>query len=60
MDLTKIDNIKFEGVDNNDYPDFCDAYICSAEYNNVPMTDGEIDELNNDKQFVHDKLILNL
>lgn len=27
MDITKIDNIEFEGIDYKDAPDFCDAFI---------------------------------
>jgi hypothetical protein len=29
-----------------DYPDFCDAYVESASFNGVELTDKELDELN--------------
>jgi hypothetical protein len=48
-----IDNIQVEGIDTKDYPQFCDAFIASADKNGVPMTDEEIEELNQDGDFVH-------
>ena len=58
MDCEKIDNIEFDGIDYNDYLDFCDTYIVSADLNGVPMTEEEeeLDELNEDGEFVHEKL----
>lgn len=38
-------NVKFEGIDHTDYPDYCDAYIVYAELNGVPLNDEEIEEL---------------
>jgi hypothetical protein len=55
LDYSKINNIEFEGIDWHDYPDFCDAYIVSANYDNRPMTEEEIESL--DKSFVYKKLI---
>jgi hypothetical protein len=52
-----IDNIEFEGIDHNDYPDYCDAYIISADYDGREMTEDEIEELNDDSGFVYDKLM---
>jgi hypothetical protein len=52
-----IDNIEFEGIDPNDYPDYCDAYIISADYDGREMTEDEIEELNDDSGFVYDKLM---
>lgn len=56
IDHTKIDNIMFGGIDHNDYPDYCDAYILSADYDGTPMTDDQMDELNEDRYFVYEKL----
>ena len=53
MDYKKIDNIEIEGIDTKDYPDFCDAYISSADYDGVPMTDKQLDELNEDGDYVY-------
>jgi len=57
LDLTKIDNIEFDGIDHNDYPDYCDAYITSADYDGIPMSDEQLDELNENSDFVYEKLM---
>lgn len=49
-----IDNIEVDGIDTNDYPDFCDAFIASADYDGQPMSEAQIDELNEDSSFIHD------
>jgi len=56
-DLKKINNIVFEDIDYKDSPDFCDAFISSAVYGDREMTEEELDELNNDRDFVYDKLM---
>lgn len=53
LDYSKIDDVDVDGVDGCDAPDFCDAYICSATYDGRDMTDAELDELNNDGDFVY-------
>ena len=53
MDYKKIDNIEIDGIDTKDFPDFCDAYISSADYDGVPMTDEQLDELNKDGDYVY-------
>ncbi len=57
MDYSKIDNIELGDVYPSDYPDFCDAYIASADYNGRTMTDEELDELNNDSDFIHEEVL---
>ena len=52
MDYKKIDNIEVDGIDTCDYPDFCDAFIASADYDGVKMTEQQLDELNEDLEFV--------
>ena len=54
MDYSKIINIKVDGIDFNDYPDFCDAFIASADYDGKPMTDEQLDEINEDTEFVYE------
>lgn len=51
-----ISNVQVDGIDTRDYPDFCDAYIVSADYDGEPMTDEQIDELNQDYQFVYESV----
>ncbi len=53
IDYKKIDNIEIDGIDTKDYPDFCDAYISSADYDGKPMTDEQLDELNEDGDYVY-------
>ena len=60
MDYKKIDNIEIDGIDTKDYPDFCDAYISSADYDGVPMTDEQLDELNEDGDFQHECIMNDL
>jgi hypothetical protein len=54
MEYTKIENVEVDGIDTSDYPDFCDAFIASADYNGKPMTPVQLDELNEDADFVHE------
>ena len=54
MDYKKINNIELDGIDTNDYPDFCDAFIVSADYEGKPMTNEQLDELNEDSDFVYE------
>jgi hypothetical protein len=56
MNLQKIENIDFDGIDHKDYPDYCDAYIVSADYDGEPLTEEQIMELNQNGDFKHDKL----
>ena len=60
MDYKKIDNIEIDGINTKDYPDFCDAYIVSADYDGVPMTDEQLDELNEDGDFQHECIMNDL
>lgn len=57
LDYSKIDNIEFEGIDLKDYPDFCDTYISSADYDGREMTEEELDTLNEDSDFVYESLM---
>jgi hypothetical protein len=60
IDYTLIDCVEIDDIDTSDYPDFSDAFISYAEYNGVPMTDEELDELNEDSSFVYDRIIAEL
>lgn len=52
LDYSKISNVRVGGIDMEDFPDFCDAYIESADYDDREMTDEELDILNEDGCFV--------
>ena len=60
MDYKKIDNIEVDGIDTKDYPDFSNAYILSADYDGVPMTDEQLDEINDDGQFQYECIMNDL
>jgi hypothetical protein len=47
-----IDNIEVEGIDHRDYPEYVDAFVSSADYDGVEMTDEQLDELNEDYELV--------
>jgi len=53
MDYKLIDNVDIDGIDYSDYPDFCDAFICAADYNGEPMTQDQLDIINEDMDFVY-------
>tara|TARA_R110000823_G_scaffold238469_1_gene363800 strand:+ start:344 stop:529 length:186 start_codon:yes stop_codon:yes gene_type:complete len=57
MDYKKIDNIEIDGIDTADYPDFCDAHILSADYDGVPMTEKQLDKLNEDGDYVYEQVM---
>ncbi len=57
LDYSLIENIEFDGIDHRDYPDYCDAYITSADYDGREMTDEELDMINDDASFVYDSLM---
>ena len=50
----KIESVEVEDIDTRDYPDFCDAYIGSAEIDGREATEEELDELNEDRDFVYE------
>jgi hypothetical protein len=56
IDFNKIHNIEFDGVYHSDYPDYCDAYILSCEIDGIEATEEQLNEINNDRDFVYEKL----
>lgn len=57
MDYSKIENIEIDGIDHSDYPDYVDAFISYAEYNGKEMNDCQLEELNENSDFVYDCVI---
>jgi len=51
-----IEDVTFDQIDFRDAPDFSDAYIDSAWYDGREMTDEELDILNEDSDYVYQKL----
>lgn len=46
MKLEDLTNIKLDGIDHNDHPDYCDAYISFAKLNGVELTEEQYDKAN--------------
>jgi hypothetical protein len=60
LDYSKISNVFVDGIDMEDYGDFCDAYIESADYDGREMTEDELEVLNEDSQFVNEAVFAQL
>lgn len=50
MKWNEVTNIELAGVSSRDYPEFCDAFIVSAECKETgrQLTDEELDKLTDD------------
>lgn len=57
LDYSLISNISFGGIDSDDYPDFCDAYIESADYDGVEMTEAQLEIINEDIGYWYDDIV---
>lgn len=53
LDYRLISNVELDGLDQKDYPDFVDAYINSADYNGEPMTEEQLNAINEDSDYVY-------
>ncbi len=60
MDKTKISNIKIDGVCHLDHPEYSDAYIESADYDGEPMTEEQLESINEDSEFVYEAVLNHL
>jgi hypothetical protein len=52
----KIDNVIVQDIDMKDWPDFCDAYIESCDIDGVPATEEQLEFINQNGMFVHEKV----
>lgn len=57
FDKKQITDIIIDGIDMMDYPDFVDAVIVAANYKGEPMTETELEKLNEDSEFVYEQVI---
>jgi hypothetical protein len=57
LDYSKIEDVSLADVDTRDFPDFCDAFIECATYDGREMTEAEIDVLNEDRDYVYEKVL---
>lgn len=60
VDYSKITGVEVDGINHRDYPDFCDAYISSANYMGAPMTDEQLRQLNEDGDYVYNAVVARL
>jgi hypothetical protein len=57
IQLSQLENIQIDGIDMEDCPRFCDAFVSSATLNGVPLTDEQLENLENDYEagiYIHD------
>lgn len=57
MDYKLIEDVELDGIDHKDHPDYVDAFICAGTYDGREMTDEELDILNDDSDYVYDKVM---
>ena len=58
FEFDQIEVIEMDGIDHNDIPDYCDAFIADATYYGEPMTEEELDRLNFEcGDFVYESLM---
>lgn len=57
MDPAEIRELEWDDIDHRDAPDYCDAYVLSATYMGEDLTDEQLEELNDDGQFVYERLM---
>ena len=53
LDYSRIDDVEIEGINHDDYPDYCDAYVSKAGYDDPKhgyrqLTDDELESLDAD------------
>jgi hypothetical protein len=56
LDTKRVTNVVVDNVDFADYPDFCDASIVSADYDGEPMTNEQIEAINENSEFVNESV----
>ena len=60
INWTEVTDIQLDGIDSEDYPDFCDAFVASATYKGREATEEELEAMSNDSavinQLVFDRL----
>ena len=60
LDYERIDDVEIENINHGDYPDFCDAYVARASYNDPKtgkyreLTEDELESL--DSGWVHEQV----
>ena len=61
LDLSKIEDIEFDGINHDDYPDYCDAFVTSATYKGRDLTEEELEWVGDEhSDWVYEKLMEHL
>ena len=53
IDYTKISDVELDGINRWDAMDYADAFISSASYDGREMSDAELDELNENSDYIY-------
>jgi len=56
IEVWKLEDVKVEDIDMKDYPDFCDAFIASATIDGRELTDEELNEVNEDYDYLYSQI----
>lgn len=58
-DWELIDNVEIDGINLNDFPDFCDAFISYAIWLNSgkELTSAELEHVNNQSDIVYSAVL---
>ena len=64
FDITKVSEVRIEGINMHDYPDFCDAFISEGQIDKgdirgpEDMNDAELEHVNDhEREFVYQEVI---
>lgn len=57
IDFNELEDLEYGDVFHWDAPEYCDAYIMEATYKGRKATDDELDEINDNQDFVYEKLV---
>ena len=60
LDYSKIEIVEIDGLDHEDYPEYCDAWISAARVDGVEATDEQLEEMNNNDDFRYESIIKNI
>jgi hypothetical protein len=60
IDFNQIDNVTVEGIDIKDHPDFSDAFISDCDINGEPATESQLNEINENGEFINEQVFKTL
>lgn len=57
LKANELENVQIEGLDYSDAWDFCDAFVASADVNGTPLTDDQLEDLNENPDLVYELVL---